>query len=1271
MPNITIGADTSGAQSGMDQFNQMLINSGKVVGDFVNKTMEYNKANEAFMGVVEQMSSTGQKITRTFEITAQGVEQAGVKVTNTAKAMKQQFLELQAAAARAATADVSKIFPMPSGANIQNVASYTNSITNLQRVFAQSGVSAAQFQQMMTEAKTNMKAFAQTIPSMTPQMQSLARAILGVGSASTQAEQQFTIGWAGIARTVQSMLVRRAISALISLMREGITQAQEFSIKLQQVANVTGQTPGAVRREVTGVSEQYGISPTQAAGLYQQALTSQGGDAAAGVNVLNQAMMLGRATGLEYNAALRLTTASMDAFHLSANDAGRVVNVLAAAQSRSRIPLEQLQASIGRVGPAAKAMGVDFEQVVAAFITIQSQGGRASESMNRIQQVLGAFERPGKAMQQWMQSLGVVNAQSLMNAFGGQLPAVLEKLNQDAERTPELMSEIGGSLRTFIGFLSLGGQNTEKFRLELEKLYNTDPSKLAQNFEKVDQTVGAQWEKFAQRIKNFFAEDIVSGPLKLINMALDSIFNNPQWENAQKIAREGRTAAEQIRAGGRAEVRDYEQKVRQHFEPDLAGARELIKLSNQVRDDAINDHKRMAQSWLITTQSFTDTLRSALSEVRREIAKNTSEIDASMKRAQNFAEQARAALFQERFGAIQDPYQKQVAIQQRMQELQQEQSAIEQKAAAEKRILNDAEISEINKMFQERLKLSIQFFKEEDAGLTQNLQHWTQYLNQIGQQAHDAYAKTLPPGAQMGAYQPIVAKYSPNMTQDQQRQEAINQLIEQQARWEKQIQEARRQRNIELEKEKSIQTQNLKLVEQAFRNIEKFSMFDEKGNMLRRYREAEARQGPGGGRALAAADLEKLAKAARDAIDVANERLPTEKQISSREVSQVVTQKAAALAAETAAVDRANQASSRLLQLEESMKKIIEEGTDAINKRIEAQVQLKLAQTQMGVTLAEIRGRMQKVHDVSEINVGQIPFGSAARQSAEDWNAYVKAQQNAEQALARMSTKEGQTAENALLLRTAMSELMQTLAKLKDASSWGDWVSRIFGGVEFTGNLQTALGNIDREVTNKAINPQRQARIVDDAIQKISTAQSPLEALQQIGQPAQQMRAGFEGAAVAMPHITQELEKSQKLTAQINQDIINTVTSINQMRGLSTPAPGFIGPLEPGQIAPGRYAEGGPVSGPRGTDNIPAWLTAGEFVVNADSTRRFYTQLLSINSGRQPRYFAGGGLVTVGDINVNVSGGDTSERTIREIAQGINTELRRGTVRFQTLQDAQ
>lgn len=93
----------------------------------------------------------------------------------------------------------------------------------------------------------------------------------------------------------------------------------------------------------------------------------------------------------------------------------------------------------------------------------------------------------------------------------------------------------------------------------------------------------------------------------------------------------------------------------------------------------------------------------------------------------------------------------------------------------------------------------------------------------------------------------------------------------------------------------------------------------------------------------------------------------------------------------------------------------------------------------------------------------------------------------------------------------------------------------------------------------------------------------------------------------------------------------------------------------------GRYFQ----VGGRGTDQIPAWLTPGEFVVNARSARDFFPQLQAINAGQQPVYREqGGSVTTVGDIHVTVQGGESSSQTVREIATGLRRELRRKTARL-------
>lgn len=88
----------------------------------------------------------------------------------------------------------------------------------------------------------------------------------------------------------------------------------------------------------------------------------------------------------------------------------------------------------------------------------------------------------------------------------------------------------------------------------------------------------------------------------------------------------------------------------------------------------------------------------------------------------------------------------------------------------------------------------------------------------------------------------------------------------------------------------------------------------------------------------------------------------------------------------------------------------------------------------------------------------------------------------------------------------------------------------------------------------------------------------------------------------------------------------------------------------------------------RGTDTIPAMLSPGEFVMNSKSTRRFFSQLVAMNSGRSPIFREDGGSVTnvtVGDVNINGSSTKASAyQQGRQVVAVIKREMRRGTSSF-------
>jgi len=90
------------------------------------------------------------------------------------------------------------------------------------------------------------------------------------------------------------------------------------------------------------------------------------------------------------------------------------------------------------------------------------------------------------------------------------------------------------------------------------------------------------------------------------------------------------------------------------------------------------------------------------------------------------------------------------------------------------------------------------------------------------------------------------------------------------------------------------------------------------------------------------------------------------------------------------------------------------------------------------------------------------------------------------------------------------------------------------------------------------------------------------------------------------------------------------------------------------------HAFGGMVS--RGTDSILALLSPGEYVMNAKSTRKYYSQLVAMNSAI-PGFASGGPVTNVnGDFNISLQSSGNSSADVQEIGRLLRREIRRGTV---------
>lgn len=202
---------------------------------------------------------------------------------------------------------------------------------------------------------------------------------------------------------------------------------------------------------------------------------------------------------------------------------------------------------------------------------------------------------------------------------------------------------------------------------------------------------------------------------------------------------------------------------------------------------------------------------------------------------------------------------------------------------------------------------------------------------------------------------------------------------------------------------------------------------------------------------------------------------------------------------------------------------------------------------------------------------------------------------------------------------------------------------------------------------------------LDQAIKARAARQATAEQISQVKDQIDLVNAAWAEKFPGAMKMAQDKmnEASQSMQSQIDEKLIKPTgrlidvfgtdvpNAIEKMKSALDKLPRTLIPLPavapgPAPIMPPAFADGGPILG-RGA--VPIIAHEGEFVINAESTRRFYTQLVAMNAGFAPKAYEKGGIVTVGDININLTASERPESTVRDFGRALYREIRRGTIK--------
>ena len=456
---------------------------------------------------------------------------------------------------------------------------------------------------------------------------------------------------------------------------------------------------------------------------------------------------------------------------------------------------------------------------------------------------------------------------------------------------------------------------------------------------------------------------------------------------------------------------------------------------------------------------------------------------------------------------------------------------------------------------------------------------------------------------------------------------------------------------------------NLEILKDKIKALKDFSLFDKKGNVKGDFEGEE-------GRAKAAAERAKLVKEALDALNKSGAALPArsaalaafaeqylrlQKEIeeASRNFTAQLTnvKELESIAEKTKAIGEAYKLAS------EAAKNIageVDKGTAALERQ-NAEVRTLIENLKAGVEAAGF-----------EKDKGTA--GLFGKSRARDAVLALVAQLGP--AFEKAGTEAGDRAIKALIaeIDAKLAESSGLLSgPLRDALAVADKD----GGI--AKSIDDVLFDIKRKLTDLGktkVNLNLDVKSLSEAQRHVLALKAEIESLPDkfkgFGPAAS---AAAEGIAAGLRPAEAELRVLTGETANAIKALNELERALNRTNAARAGGGPVQGRAQGGPI--GFYAGGGFLNDffsgryARGTDKIPIMASRGEYMVNADSTRQFLPLLRAINSGSLAGLGRGAGNTSVGDINVTVQGGSSSEATVKSIANGLRRGLRTGTIKLQ------
>lgn len=1201
-------------------------------------------------------------------------------------------------------------FGSEKGADLAQQTRIQTALGSLQKLIDKGHLTEDQLNKVWRQVKLGQtKAFSAIERDAAKRMLNVEKAFQNVEKASERGVKSILLSWRSAARIGSIQILHTSLRAFIHSLSDFIDAASKFQVKISELQTISQRASLTTKQwaaNLRQLSDAYAIDIVELTEAAYQALSNQVTNARNSFAFLNEAVIFARVTSSTTAESVNLLSSAINAFNLESSQASQVAATLFKTIELGRVRAEEMANTFGNTATIAAQVGVSLEELSAAITTITIQGVKYDTANTLINNTLLKLLKPTDAMKGLLREWGVETGQAAVETFG--FVGVLRKLEQVLkEGGITELSKVFGRLRAIRGIISqVGGSAFARFEENLEKLGGTVES-LQRKIEDYDsakrlafQSQGFEFEREIEKIQNLFTVEFGQQILKSFTLIGDEFgglanvvegFVDSIVTLIDAFAKLTKVIILPLRLFG--DISDVMVNMTGIL-TGVAVALGTVKLATWALTSANASLATTTIAASLATGQLTNAMLT-LGSVMSGLLANPIFLTAAIGGAIGLALTSYSRKEQE----LVNIHERTVA----------ELAKLDNEYLSNFQELNNKRVKLFELSTDELNKLARQQFAESKKGL----------FNLVGEDAEkslDSYKDTVEDTRNTieglrKSLEVIDFKQSIDDLNEVQKVRAKIQRI-----GELKTEAAQLFRTGQIEEARSnferintlvgeLEGSSLKIFEDARNNLEKSRDIVEdilgKAKDKEFQRTLEGLKGDDRRQAVLkrVGDLQKQAASGFfDDPEKAREKFAKAAQILNQELDKAAQKrkKAAELGVTLSSDGELKKRLENLNKLrvnfetkfQDQQKKVIEEGKkldERINqeKRSAKQDQLTLEQ--------ELLTRQEKQLEIAQKAVEvQKQFNAALRERKAAYEAIQKqlkslrgkeAEANkqrveASQQIAGFAAK---IEAGTFLGGSALTDIIGgSASRVRKAAKGGSIEEQRIAIARFQERLKAAQLDVNQggygedTLGGKSINEiLKKARENADAmllaLNNLRDAQGAIDATKDERDALQEMLDKY-GELEAS---TETFAESQDQAAKRNLENFKAQTQALERLGQmirNTPTLNVFGPgADPGQrpFPAQTRAAGGNIFSRMGSDTIPAMLSPGEFVVNAQSARKFYPQLVALNSGVQPRYFADGGPVTnVGDVNVTVQGGESNQATAREIGRAIRREIKRGSLRL-------